>query len=161
LRYYAIQRNLSGAIEKAALCVLPGGKRHSHQRRLSAACLKKAHSRLQGQEEHIGRSRDFASLHATIEQAIGPIKGIGDLAVYDIAHRIGSFLKLEPELVYLHAGTLDGARTLGLDGIEQTLAVTALPDEFHVLRPYEAEDCLCIYKRRIRDIMRQRGEMSR
>ena len=37
---------------------------------------------------------------------------IGDLTVYDISTRIGAFLKLEPNRIYLHAGTRIGARAL-------------------------------------------------
>jgi hypothetical protein len=36
--------------------------------------------------------------------------------VYDIAHRIGAYLRREPEAVYLHAGTREGARALNLGG---------------------------------------------
>jgi hypothetical protein len=72
------------------------------------------------------------------------IRGIGALAIYDIATRIGGYLRLEPEVVYLYAGTSKGARALGLDGAK-TLDPKALPAAFRVLRPREIEDCLCIY----------------
>ena len=39
---------------------------------------------------------------------------LGELTVYDVAHRIGAYLQLEPDVVYLHRGTRIGARYLGL-----------------------------------------------
>ena len=64
----------------------------------------------------MSRSKDFDALHEKIERAIGPIRKIGDLAIYDIAHRIGAYLEKSPRLVYLHRGTAVGARHLGFRG---------------------------------------------
>jgi hypothetical protein len=83
-------------------------------------------------------------LHEEIAHAIGPIPKIGDLTVYDIAHRIGTYLGKSPRLVYLHRGTARGARHLGFTGA--TLDPTLLPPAFSRLSPEEIEDCLCIYK---------------
>ena len=79
---------------------------------------------------------------------IGGIHGIGELAVYDIACRIGAFLGLSPERVYLHAGTREGARALGLRGA--SVRKMDLPRAFGRLSPGEIEDCLCIYNADIR-----------
>jgi hypothetical protein len=49
-------------------------------------------------------------------------------------------------LVYLHAGTRIGARHLGLGRGRVWLRPEELPLAFQVLRPYEIEDCLCIYE---------------
>jgi hypothetical protein len=70
--------------------------------------------------------------------------GIGELAVYDIAHRIAAFRGKEPSLVYLHRGTCVGARHLGFTG--KTLDPRLLPSSFSCLTAAEIEDCLCIYK---------------
>ncbi len=83
-----------------------------------------------------------------VSDIIGPIDGIAELTVYDIAHRIGAFLKLELRLVYLHRGTAKGARELGFRG--RTVEVSRLPKAFHRLSAAELEDCLCIYKDDIR-----------
>ena len=56
-----------------------------------------------------------------------------------------------PSYVFVHAGVKVGARALGFAGREQ-IAVEELPDAFQVLSPAEAEDCLCIYKKQLRDI---------
>ena len=72
------------------------------------------------------------------------MRGIGELAVYDIACRIGAFLGFRPDRVYLHAGTREGARALGLRGA--SVRKIDLPGAFGCLSPAEIEDCLCIYK---------------
>jgi hypothetical protein len=154
LRYYVIQRSLAGAIREAALSRLPGGKRHSHQRRIPLRVLQAAERRLQPIAEHLRSAKSFAELHAIIDRQIGPLRGIGDLAVYDIAHRIGAYLDLAPEEVWLHAGARDGARALNLSGEKVTLP--ELPADLRKLSPAEIEDCLCIYKDNLR-----RGSLSR
>jgi len=57
MRFYEIQRSPAKAIEKAALCVLPSGKRHPHQHRISRAVLELAEVRLQ---EIQGQLEQFA-----------------------------------------------------------------------------------------------------
>jgi hypothetical protein len=66
--------------------------------------------------------------------------------VYDTALRIGAYLHLKPELVYLHAGTRIGARNLGFDSSAEFIATRNFPDEFRCLSASEIEDVLCIYK---------------
>ena len=47
MRLFEIQRGLAAAIGQAALCKLPGEKRHSHQRRIPQSLLDEAERRLQ------------------------------------------------------------------------------------------------------------------
>jgi hypothetical protein len=105
MRFFEIQRSPSVAIRKAALCQLPSGKRHPHQRRIPGALLEQVEARLQGIGRNLARAADFAALHGAVDDEVGGIKGIGALTVYDIAHRIGAHFKKSPERVYLHAGT--------------------------------------------------------
>ncbi len=148
LRYYAIQRSLHDAIREASLSCLPSGKRHPHQRRIPGRTLNAAERALQQRSAQLKRASSFLDLHVRVKSAIGNIHGIGDLAIYDIAHRIGAHLNLEPELIYLHAGTSEGARALGIRG--KTVERSQLPRELHHLSPAELEDCLCIYKSALR-----------
>jgi hypothetical protein len=100
-------------------------------------------------------SSDFGKLYEVVERAIGNMDYIGDLTVYDITQRLAAFLGYEPTCVYLHAGTEDGARALGLSG--KTVEIDQLPIEFQRLTPAEVEDVLCREKdhlRRIRDTSR-------
>lgn len=80
---------------------------------------------------------------------IRPIPKIGELTVYDTALRVGARFGLEPSRVYVHAGTRDGARALGFDGHRQYIEMDELPASSRRLRAREAEDMLCIYKKRL------------
>jgi hypothetical protein len=144
MRFYALQRTLAGAISCAASCKLPSGKRHPHQRRIPQAALTNAKRRLLS--AGVGRVRTFDELHDVVASVIGPIRKIVPLAIYDMAHRIGAFLGVKPTRVYLHRGTREGARKLGLGWGRKTLDIGELPREFHRLTASEVEDCLCIYK---------------
>jgi hypothetical protein len=108
MRFFEIQRSASEAIRKAALCELPSGKRHPHQRRIPGPLLEQVEARLQGIGRKLARASSFAELHRAVENEIGGIKGIGALTVF--AHRIGAHFEKAPERVYLHAGTRIGAQ---------------------------------------------------
>jgi hypothetical protein len=137
--------SLRDAIMHASRCHrLPSGKRHSHQYRIPRSVLLAVEQKLQSLRRRLSQAESFEALHAEIEHEIGGLRGIGPLTVYDIAHRIGSFLRLKPAYVYLHSGAGIGARMLGFTGT--TLDPRSLPSAFSRLTPDEIEDCLCIYK---------------
>jgi hypothetical protein len=144
---YKRQPTLAEAVDIAARCVLANGKRHPHQHRIPPTSLAEARARLLAVD--LGSCRSFDELHTTINSTIRDIHMIGALVVYDVAQRIGAFLKLEPERVYLHRGTRDGALALGLGRGCEWIDLAELPEEFRRLTPAEAEDCLCIYKERL------------
>jgi hypothetical protein len=144
LRFYAIQRTLPDAISKAALAELPNGKRFSHQRRIPGRVLTQARDALM--KHNFYDLTSFADLYDLVARTLRPIPGIGSLTIYDTAHRLGAYLKLSPEHVYLHAGVRVGTKALGLPDRKDKLPVSAFPKAFHRLRPEQVEDCLCIYK---------------
>jgi hypothetical protein len=154
MRFFEIQRSPSAAIRKAALCELPSGKRHPHQRRIPKALLEQVEARLQAIGRKLGGSADFSALHHLVEDEIGSIKGIGALTVYDITHRIGAHFGQTPQIVYLHAGTKTGARVFKIRG--NSIDPRILPKAFSRLAPSEIEDCLCIYKDELLDGARSR-----
>lgn len=127
-RFYAMQSSLADAVEAAALSELPDGKRHPHQRRIPGRVLRQAATALTNASFAVAT---FDELHEVVRTTIGPLRGIGELAVYDVAYRIGAHLGLEPDKVYLHAGTREGARALDLGGA--TLWKDELPKAFHRL----------------------------
>ena len=149
MRFFEILRSPTEAIRKAALCQLPGGKRHPHQRRIPRVLLEQVEGRLQGIRRRLAKAPDFATIHRLVCDEIGSIKGIGALTVYDISHRIGAYFGKAPELVYLHAGTRTGARILNISG--DAFDSKILPKPFSRLAASEIEDCLCIYKDQLRD----------
>jgi hypothetical protein len=146
LRFYKAQRSLHEAIEKATLAVLPSGKRFSHQRLIPKTVLAKALATMTRMDRDLSNCANFNELHSMVRKTIGSIRGVGPLMIYDTSHRLGAFLGLHPERVYLHAGTRAGAKALKIKKLGSTLEMSQLPVEFHRLRPEQIEDCLCVYK---------------
>ncbi len=144
---FANEPSASAAIRRAAFCETKGGKRHAHQRRIPRALLEHVEAKLQAIRRKLSNAADFAALHRLVDEEIGSIKGIGALAVYDIAHRIGAYFGKTPERVYLHAGVKVGARALGIGG--DSFDPKILPKPLARLAPSEIEDCLCIYKKEL------------
>ena|SRR5579863_6225617 len=103
-------------------------------------------------ERPIRKCQNFAALIGFLEQTLESVRGIGELTIYDIAHRVGAFLGLEPELVYLHRSTRDGAKVLGIASKLRMIELSVLPSAFRRLRPYEMEDALCIYKDELKQL---------
>jgi hypothetical protein len=147
LRFYAIQRSLEDAVTKAAMAELPNGQRFIHQHRIPAAVLGQARDALLKLDYRSLTS--FAELHELVAKTLHPIHGVGLLTIYDTAHRLGAYFKLSPEHVYLHAGVRVGAKALGLQDWKDKLTMNVFPQAFQRLRPEQAEDCLCIYKREL------------
>ena len=151
------------AVHHAAASARADGKREAHQRRIPEAALNQFATALLRQP--IANARDFGDLFAYVRRAAKPIhgkrvQGIGDLAIYDVALRLGWFGRMEPKCVYLHAGTRVGAAALGLDATGDTLPVDVFPSEMQVLSAAEIEDFLCIYKARLARFRIRRGATS-
>jgi hypothetical protein len=121
------------------------GRKHRHQYKLPRKVLNAMAETLLAAQETLTAMTEFDALHGVVK--VRAVEGVGPLAVYDFAHRIGMFLGIEPQLVYLHAGTAVGARRLGFTGatLDMKTLCEAFP-EFSELSPAETEDTLCIYK---------------
>ena len=144
LRTFADEATLTTAIVRAALAQTRDGKRYSHQRRIMLQVLQAVRLRLLVLD--LGKLCSFDELIIAIDRAIAPIRGVGELLVYDTSLRIGAKLRLMPDRVYLHSGTRHGARVLGLPWRGRSISLDELPVAFRVLKPHEIEDCLCIFK---------------
>lgn len=146
LDWFRGQPTLREAIRLAALAVNSRGKRYAHQRRMKREVLEGARDVLLRNEKSIAGCLNFDELYALLDRVLRPIKGLGELYVYDTALRIGASLGHLPQRVYLHAGTRLGARALGLDISAGTLEISQLPAWLRALPAYEIEDVLCIFK---------------
>jgi hypothetical protein len=116
LSNFAEEPTLKHDVSRAGLAQRFNGTRYvrySHQSRIPAASLVAAREALLASD--LRSKRTFHELFQTIQVAIGDLPRIGELMVYDTALRIGAKLSLEPDRVYLHRGTRDGARKLGLN----------------------------------------------
>jgi hypothetical protein len=139
------QPTLRAAIQVAARAVNHAGKRHPHQYRLKDTDLKTFADLLGEREAELSGANDFHALFTMIDGL--PCPGVGPLTRYDTAHRIGERLALNPEKVYLHAGTRRGAEALLDRKIKETTLTKAdLPAAFGALEYWEIEDILCLGK---------------
>ena len=108
--------------------------------------LEESRRRLLQAIERLRCASSFDELLSLVESCIGDVKGIGELTIYDTALRIGAKLHLEPDRVYLHRGTREGARRLGVGSSERSIPIDRLPPSLRQLKARETEDVLCIYK---------------
>lgn len=94
------------------------------------------------------RLTSFEALYEAV--AALKIDGIGVLTIYDTATMIGCPINVYPEVIYLHAGTADGAKALGILGQTATKEqFVEVCDAFDKLEPIQIEDFLCIYKKQL------------
>lgn len=143
------QEKLDDAIIYAALAENHLGKRNSHQKRLKKLNLEKFAANLIDKKDDVHKANSFDELLIIVETC--KISGVGKLACYDTAQRIGAKIRLFPEHIYLHAGTKTGAEIiLGRRLKEKFINRTDLPNPFQNenLNNAEIEDILCIYKDR-------------
>ena len=150
LEYFEKNPSFSEALEKASMAINEKGKRFDHQRRLTSVSLEGSKVRLSKVINSLKTCKNFAELHDLLEKLLHDVHGIGELYCYDTALRLGAFLGIYPELVYLHRGTRDGARALGLNWKEDTLDPKIFPPPIQELSPHEIEDFLCIYKKHLK-----------
>lgn len=123
------------------------GKMHNHQSKVREANRQALAVRILTRIERRHRGfTDFDDLHDTIEELAPP--GIGPVTVYDVAVRIGAFLRVEPTSLYLHAGVRIGWEALmgkPYRGVKR-IPARYLPPEFEPLPADEVEDFLCTYR---------------
>jgi hypothetical protein len=149
LVFYKGLPTIEEVIKKAAMAITPKGKRNPHQRRLKKVVLERVKDRLLANKESLLRAKSFDDIKGIVEEC--SVSGFGVLAVYDTSLRIGSWLGPLPKMVYLHAGTTEGARPLGLDSSRKVIQMNELPEPLKDLEPYHVENFLCIYKKRIKN----------
>lgn len=138
---------LDAAIERAARSRDAAGKCFNHQSRVPLPVLEEYANRLREFKRTLARpDLNFEELLGLAEHC--RIKGIGPVTTYDVAVRLGAYLEVYPERLYLHAGVTEGARNLGLDVSGEYLEADDLPweitavfgDDLNVI-----EDFLCAY----------------
>lgn len=131
------------ALERAWNSRLCNNKMYGHQCRVAAKLPKGLRVSL---DDNI-QPESFNSFHALycwVESVASRVKGIGPTTTYDVARRLGVWVELKPEIVYLHAGTAKGAKKLGVTG--KVAPLNAFPLEIQELGATHAENFLCIYK---------------
>jgi hypothetical protein len=163
-KWFASQSlTLTEAIERACASVIDG-KLYSHQQRPFQRwpqAPKKAADLLKPLASRIAAARDFDDLHTIICTTLASVQGVGPLACYDIAHRIGKWLrpKLEPTEVFLHRGTREGVKALGLWANRDRAPISDFPEGLRrSLTAAQMEDALCIYRGTLARIAGSNGQ---
>jgi hypothetical protein len=137
------QKNITSAIHTAAFALNHETKRHPHQYRLKKIDMQLFVDKLISSQSNIQTSQTFDELYNRVASC--KVHGIGKLAIYDTAHRLGVYLNLEPEYIYIHAGTKIGLEELmGKKVNSNKIEKESLPElNTSDLSPAELEDLLC------------------
>lgn len=146
LDFFRTRPSIQPVIHHAATATNEDGYCFDHQYRILRAARPRAKALLTAVISRLRTCRSFHELHTVIGELLSPVSGLGELYIYDTALRIGAYLGLAPEFVYLHAGTRQGARALGLGFGRAYLQMHELPGPLQALRADEVESFLCIYK---------------
>lgn len=144
------QKNILDAIHAAVQSENAKGKKNRHQFRIKKFCFKEFEENLIKRIPEIEQISEFDSLYIIICNSRP--KGVGELFCYDVAVRIGCFLKIYPEYVYLHAGTKQGyERLVGEKTNLKKIAKSDLPEPFRSsnLSCHDLEVLFCVYKDKI------------
>jgi hypothetical protein len=104
------QKSLADAIKIAVLSRDIDNKKHKHQYRIENTQLQIFCKKISSIEYKIQYVKNFEDLLNLIIKE--KTSGIGPLALYDIALRIGYYIKIKPDLIYLHSGAKTGAINL-------------------------------------------------
>jgi hypothetical protein len=116
---------------------------HPHQRQISRERRNACRDALLANKDRLAKCKTFEELRSFIANAIPSSRKDG-VAIYDMTLRIGAFLGIKPNYVYLHAGAKRGAAQFGIKG-RKMVKVEELPEGFRKLKPEIVEDILCIY----------------
>lgn len=95
-------KTLEQAIELAATAKNFSNKKHDHQFRIPNATLDSFAVAIIDKIKQVKTAKSFDDLISIIESC--KLKGIADLSIYDTAQRVGSYLRLYPEKIYMHSG---------------------------------------------------------
>ena len=123
------QENLKEAIETAAKAVDDYGKIHFHQRRVGKTDLLAFAEKLGAFENDFAKAKNFDEIYEIVKNTNQP--NINEITVFDTAFRIGNYLNLFPDKIYLTSGTRIGAEhLLGKLDDKNTLLPTDFPSPF-------------------------------
>jgi len=158
LTWFRNQASLEDALRLASRAEDGQGHRYKHQRRIRSRAIMDASRALTDAHDDLRKCTLFHQLWSLVGSSLAAIKGVRELYVYDCALRLGAHLGLQPEKVYLHAGTRVGAKNLGLlsrkNARKQWLEPTELPPALRKLPASDVENLLCIYQTELAQLKR-------
>jgi len=144
LNYCLKQTTFHSAIIIAAKAINENKKIHPHQRKNGRKSLDLFSLEIIKIEEELNKAVTFDEIFDLI--CLIKVDRISKLAFYDTSYRIGCYKNIFPDKIYLHSGTLIGAKRLNLPVKgKNKLDLSELPIIFKTLNmaPYQIEDFLC------------------
>lgn len=169
IEYCRAAPDFATAVRRAVEARGEDGKHHNHQskvditaRRKFGATIIKLKKRIRsiatpGEDSYAVGNTPFDDLHDLLDEH--KPYGIGPVTVYDVAVRVGAYLGIKPEQVYMHAGVRQGLKALeqGLanhDAGKRLAGAYKLPRVPRYLFPKpwrnldadDIEDMLCTYR---------------
>jgi hypothetical protein len=147
---YEALGSLEEAILFAAKAQATPGKRVSPQTRIVQQKLEVSLAALSTAKEAIAACTNYDDLLSIVEKKLRGIEGLGNMYIHSTARRIGVYMRLHPQRVYLNSGgTREGARALKLAYTKPYVNMVSLPRELRKLQPRQVEDFLNLYKTRL------------
>lgn len=140
------------AIHHVAMAIDGNDRCFDHQFHITQPARRKAKEVLTQLEKPMGDCETFDELHSLFLRNLSPIRGLGEMYIYDAALRMGAHLQLTPDFVYLHRGTRVGARALGIAVNRKYIEKSELPKELRTLSADHIETFLCIYRTQLGSI---------
>jgi hypothetical protein len=147
VKYVLEQKTIDDAITVSVMSKDKYGNKHSHQWRICNDVYEEFKFSLLNVKDRIEKAKNFDELVNIIDRH--KPHGVGEVFCYDTTVRIGFWLNLLSEKVYIHAGTRIGLQNLFVKKISiKTICKDKLPEPFcsSDLSPGQLEDFFCIFK---------------
>lgn len=147
VRKFYEKKVITDAIQCASTGTNTSIKMDPHQRRVGKKQCSEGAKKLLQQKNKIINCKSFEEIFVITEQIKNKTFRLGNLWSYDTALRIGFNKKVYPEEVYIQAGVIKGAKKGLIKNIpiKRSLPLSTFRNEIQTLKPYEAENFLCIW----------------
>lgn len=119
---------------------------NSHQRRIGYKNCEEGLLKLLPKEFEFDNATKYRDLMRITDSIAQNTNRLGALWSYDTSLRIGFYLNIYPEAVYIQSGVRDGVRKMhaNLKRIPRTMSASQFP-RLKELEPYEMENFLCVW----------------
>lgn len=161
--YTKKSKNIRNAILRACDSRGEDGKMFFHQSKVTQPARDAFAEELIIVRKEIKKSDSFWWMFIIVKECADRTPGIGPVTRYDVSSRIGYYLGLEPEHLYIHAGVIPGAAALGIRLDRGTYCVDRedLPTFFHDKNLDHIESFLCGYRSEIERVVREKRRNKR
>ena len=149
MRSYFASLTLENAVDEASKGLNPNSTINSHQHRVGRKRGEAAAIEMSKFILELRTCKSFEDIFQITERVKNDVFRLGDLWSYDTALRIGFALNFLPTMVYVQRGVVKGVEKALNEKMPRArfISLTSLPKEIQRLKPYQAENFLCIWGR--------------